>query len=370
MVTQAQGKSRQRYLFLDGLRGWGSVTVVFFHVLIEGFPANATMADRDLWAKVFFLNGTFAVAVFFIVSGFSLSIGYLERRDWRILLRLGAGRYLRLVIPIFAICLIVHILLVLGIIPPADQRVELFRTALNFDPTAAHLLKFGLFDVFFAYSSSDTYVPPLWTMPLEFFGSYITLGLLTLFAGARLRIIASAGLACYFGYRDSWYALFPVGVLFADIFLCEWAHGARCRLAWVLCLPIGVALTMFPRSWHVTAYIVAASFITASFIFMPGTRAFLENRLSRFLGHISFPLYLVHAPIMWAFSLNFIPYLEERGASYAAAVAVNDALTIPLSFLAAIAFAPINEVAIVAARRFGNALLATVEQTRGRFVRT
>src|SRR5262249_39117340 len=229
--------------------------------------ANATMADRDLWAKVFFLNGTFAVAVFFIVSGFSLSIGYLERGDWRILLRLGAGRYLRLVIPIFAICFVVHILLVLGIIPSPDRRTELFKDWLSFDPTAAHLLRFSLVDVFFAYSDRDSYVPPLWTMPLEFFGSYLTLGILTLFRGRSLRMLASAGVALYFGFQDSWYALFPVGLLFADVFRLNWSHSAGARLWWMACLPIGIALTMFPRSWHVTAYLVAATFITASFIF-------------------------------------------------------------------------------------------------------
>ena len=84
---------------------WGETT--------NFWNANATMANKDLWAKVFFLNGSFAVSVFFVVSGFSLSVGYLERGDPAILVRLAAGRYLRLVVPIFAVCLIVHLLLML-----------------------------------------------------------------------------------------------------------------------------------------------------------------------------------------------------------------------------------------------------------------
>jgi peptidoglycan/LPS O-acetylase OafA/YrhL len=254
--------------------------------------------------------------------------------------------------------------------PPAAERPELFRQWLNFSPTSGHLLNFALFDVFFTYSDSDTYVPPLWTMPVEFFGSYITLGFVTVFGGVRLRAVAAAGLACVFAFHDSWYAQFLVGVLFAEIFLREWAHGPRCRFLWIMCLPIGIALTMFPRSWHVTVYLIAASFITAGFIFVPATRWFFENRLSRFLGHISFPLYLVHAPVIWAFSLKFIPYLEQAGASYATASILNAVVAIPLSFLAAVVFRPVNEFAIKAARRFGDAVVGTVDQTRARFART
>src|ERR1700722_572978 len=75
-ATMERGTTRLR--FLDGLRGWAAVVVLLHHVFIDGLPANALMADRSLWAKVFFLNGTLAVSVFFVISGFSLSIRYLE----------------------------------------------------------------------------------------------------------------------------------------------------------------------------------------------------------------------------------------------------------------------------------------------------
>jgi peptidoglycan/LPS O-acetylase OafA/YrhL len=50
-----------RFGFLDGLRGWAAVIVLFHHVFVDGLPANDFMADRLFWARIFFMNGTFAV---------------------------------------------------------------------------------------------------------------------------------------------------------------------------------------------------------------------------------------------------------------------------------------------------------------------
>src|SRR5262249_62075265 len=82
-----------RFGFLDGLRGWAAVVVLFHHIFVDGLPANSFMADRLFWAKIFFMNGTSAVCLFFVISGFSLSIGYLQSGDERGLARMAAGRF-------------------------------------------------------------------------------------------------------------------------------------------------------------------------------------------------------------------------------------------------------------------------------------
>jgi len=74
----AASQRPMRLGFLDGLRGWAAVVVLFHHIFVDGLPANSFMANRLFWAKVFFMNGTFAVCLFFVISGFSLSIGYLQ----------------------------------------------------------------------------------------------------------------------------------------------------------------------------------------------------------------------------------------------------------------------------------------------------
>ena len=122
----------------------------------------------------FFLNGTLAVCVFFVISGFSLSIRYLETGDGRGLGRIAAGRYLRLALPILAICAITYVLLVSGLIPPAAQRPAPLDQFLGFHADARAAVRASrLLKVFVAYSGAETYDPPLWTMTYEFFGSFM-----------------------------------------------------------------------------------------------------------------------------------------------------------------------------------------------------
>jgi len=176
-----------RFGFLDGLRGWAAVIVLFHHVFVDGLPANDFMADRLFCARIFFMNGTFAVCLFFVISGFSLSISYLQTGDEKGLARMAAGRYVRLAIPIFAICSIIYLPLALNIIPPSGERphpLDMFGT---FTPSVAGLLEFSLVGVFVSQSNVENYDPPLWTMFYEFLGSFMVFATVAIVRSWRLR---------------------------------------------------------------------------------------------------------------------------------------------------------------------------------------
>src|SRR5262249_43581869 len=98
----------------------------------------------------------------------SLSIGYLQTGDERGLARMAAGRYVRLALPIFAICAITYLLLILNIIPPAAQRPSPLDVFATFTPTLNGLFEFSLFGKFVFRSHAESYNPPLWTMFYEF----------------------------------------------------------------------------------------------------------------------------------------------------------------------------------------------------------
>ena len=344
--------SARRYEFLDGLRGWAAVAVLFYHVFIDGLPANALMEDRAMWARVFFLNGTLAVCVFFVVSGFSLSIRYLDTGDARGLVRIAAGRYVRLVIPVFAICAITYLLMITGVIGPAELRPAPLGNYLQFTPSLEGLLTFSLLSVFFDYTDAATYNPPLWTMSYEFFGSFLVFGILALVRGWPLRMWVFALTFIVLTAWQSFYALFIGGIIVAEVYRHVEGSNGLARIGVALCAG-GIVLSLFLNLWFGMHYILCATALTAGVAFFPPARRLFENRLARFLGWISFPLYLVQAAVIYAFSVRGLDVVSALGWEASTQRWIVGAATIPVAFVCAMAFSPINDAAVTLSRKTG-----------------
>ncbi len=363
----AQSKT-ERFRFLDGLRGWAAVVVLLHHVFIDGLPANGLMADRILWAKVFFLNGTLAVCVFFVISGFSLSIRYLDGGDGRALARIASGRYLRLALPILAICAITHALLVSGVIPPAAHRPPPLDAFLMFTPTLEHLLSFSLLKVFVAYSGAETYDPPLWTMSYELYGSFLVFAVVALLRRSQLRTLMLGVLFVALADLQSFLTLFVAGILIADLFLRGPRPAAANPTGAALCVA-GLLLILLPSAWFGPVYIGGATCLTAGAVFNMPVRRFFESRLSGFLGWISFPLYLVQAAVIYA--------LAPRGLALMASLELTPEMQrwivgvamLPIAVLCALAFCPINDAAVALSRGFGAGFVALCDDIRRRLAR-
>lgn len=349
-----------RFRFLDGLRGWAALAVLVYHVFIDGLPANAFMADRVFWSKVFAVNGTLAVCVFFVVSGFSLSIRYLTTGDARGLARIAAGRYLRLAIPIFAICAATYALIAFGLIGPANLRPAPLDMFLRFTPTPDSLFGFALFKAFFAYSSAESYDPPLWTMSYEFFGSFMVFAVLVLARAWPARSVVFGTLFVLLMVGQSFYALFLGGILIADLFIRVERGPATNRSGAVLCAG-GIALGLYVSPWFETVHIAVAMLLVAGVAFCAPVRGLFENRLAVFLGWISYPLYLVQAPVIYAFSVGGLGTLSTLGFDHGAQRWIVGAVTIPVAIVCAVAFCPINDLAVKLSRKFGAAFVATFD---------
>jgi peptidoglycan/LPS O-acetylase OafA/YrhL len=358
----------RRFRFLDGLRGWAAVVVLLHHIFIDGVPANGVMANRDLWAKVFFLNGTLAVCVFFVISGFSLSIRHLQTGDGRALGRIAAGRYLRLAVPIFAVCAITHVLLLLGVIPPAWQRPAPLDLFLTFQPTLEHLMSFSLFKVFVAYSGAETYDPPLWTMSYEFYGSFMVFAVIAALAPSRRRTLALGLLFLLLAAVQTYFALFVAGVLMADMFVFAVPSSTANRAGGALCLA-GLLLVLLPSSYFGLVYIAGGACLTAGAVFCGPLRRFFESGFSSFLGWISFPLYLTQAAVIYALAPRALAQLAALGFAPEAQRWIADSLLLPTAFIVAVVFCPVNDFAMAAARRFGGRFVAVCDELRERLTR-
>lgn len=92
-----------------------------------------------------------------------------------------------------------------------------------------------------------------------------------------------------------------------------------------------------------------ALLIFAVVMLSPLAQQFLSIRLSEWLGRISFPLYLVHGPVMWIVGLRLAPLMESN----AALSIVGGFVLVAVSIVVAIPFTWINDRAMRLARHLG-----------------
>ncbi len=315
--------------YLDGLRGVAALVVLFTHFAGAFYPAllfndpsrSHIRGALETWVArtpaSLLVAGELAVCVFFVLSGYVLSVGFWEKPDRRVVASNFLKRYLRLEIPILASVLFSWLLLALGLssnlpvnaLTKSDWLALYFR----FEPSLAHALREAVFDVL--VSGGNDYNPVLWTMRVELLGSYLVYALLILFGTGRLRLVAYPAAAAL--SIRSYYVLFVVGMMLSA--MRDWTESVRVRrfvqeLGWGLLVAavllgtypyyhnakgtwwqyLGTFYPILPRSYPR----LAAPLIVGAVLLLPSLQRFLSSAVPRFLGRVSFSLYLVHFPIL------------------------------------------------------------------------
>ena len=75
MTAETGQVAKLRLEFLDGLRGWGALMVFLYHLIVQ-LLSNTAPPYRSKYLA-FLLDGDFAVFIFFVLSGFVLSIKFV-----------------------------------------------------------------------------------------------------------------------------------------------------------------------------------------------------------------------------------------------------------------------------------------------------
>lgn len=352
-ASKAEARKKRIY-FLDGLRGWSALSVVLGHVFVDVFPVSDT--SKTLLFQIPLFNGTFAVWIFFIVSGFSLSVQFCENKDIENLRRMFAGRYFRLAVPITVVCLLVYGAFAVGLVPGADEKLPRFQTFYSMSaPSLMETVRFSLYRVFFSYDSNESLIPPLWTMAYEMWGSYLVFSTLALIGDLRKRFVIYPVLFVIMYEIHPMYSAFLVGLSFAEAYssgLLE-KHGTMLSgLSFFLIIPTLYATTLLPGKAH-GVYLVISSLFVFCAITNRQLVELLSNRLSRFLGNISFPLYLIHAPVFAVLTLNLYTYF---GWSFHSALVI-DAITIIVSMVLARSLVFVDRCGMSASRFIGAAFV-------------
>jgi peptidoglycan/LPS O-acetylase OafA/YrhL len=350
-----QGSGGTRYAALDGLRGWAALCVLVFHLFWEVFGVLFPVF-RTYPFKVI-ADSHLGVALFFVLSGYVLTRARWARANDNLALTL-AGRYLRLVVPILATALIVFVIGTLDLARTAEagqivNRARAVGDLMNFHPTLIGALQFSFLDVFYV-GIGGKYDPFLWTMTVELAGSFIVLTVsqfklrawqpivLTLIALIGLRTwtpIAPMAMGALLALRDSDQPPpRPTGF---------WAVAA------VVVLLLVAAVFMDNGNMQMQTQVAALGIVYVATGDNPVSR-FLAAPFSKWLGHLSFPIFLMQFPVIVTLTSALIVVAHGAGVLSVWAAAGICLASIGATFALAYVLVPIDALAIRLSRLVRN----------------
>jgi peptidoglycan/LPS O-acetylase OafA/YrhL len=292
---------------LESIRGLAALLVVLFHM-----PAW----NASLHAIRLIQNSYYMVDLFFVLSGFVMYLNYgnrlhtgrdLARFQFLRLGRLYPVHFLFLLLAVLAAAASWIAATLFGLHIPNGSA---FKDA-SFGGFAAQLLlihSLGFFDVAHSFNG------PSWSISVEFY-TYLLFGSLCLISLRALRLctfIALAGGAL-------WLLSFGAGYVgsFAEILQCLAGYFVGCLVAALVArlpraLPRGSALLALAAmvgflclrqdpQFAISIFLISALLVLAVVGSRDGfTKRILRHRALRFLGLLSYSIYMSHALILWA----------------------------------------------------------------------
>ena len=326
--------SKPHYELLDGLRGVAAILVVFYHIF-EGF-SFAELSNGDGSGEITTLNhGHIAVDFFFMLSGFVISYAYDDR--WtrmgtlqffkRRLVRLHPMLVMGALIGLLTFAFIgfekwdgstaptgwvmVAMLLTMFMIPAIPGVTYEVRGNGEMFP-----LNGPTWSLFFEYIGNILYALAIRRLPTKILTILvIILGCLhALFFVGNVSGYDMVGVGWTIDKMNFWGGLirmlfpFTVGILLARTFKPRKVKGAFWK-----CCSVLVALFAVPyiaplkNSGISVNSLYEVVCIAAIFPFIvwlcacSGTGSSLTSRTCKVLGDLSYPLYIVHYPIMYIF---------------------------------------------------------------------
>lgn len=326
--------SKPHYALLDGLRGVAALLVVWYHVF-EGFQFAGNKPVID-----FINHGYLAVDFFFILSGFV--VGYAYDNRWGKTLTLGGFFRRRLIRLQPMVCMGALIgaasFLLSGMERWDGTHATLWLTFLAF--VCGCLMLPALPGMPREVRGNGEMFPlngPCWSLFFEYVGN-IVYALFIRRLSTRLLAVLSFALCCAL----AWFAVtaqsgygsigvgwtvdrtnilggslrmlcpFTMGLLLSRIFKpIHYARGAFWTSAALLLIIFHVpyihsdgALSL--NGIFETACIIAVFPLVVWYAASGKTTDIASTRICRFLGDISYPLYIVHYPLMYAFYMWLI----------------------------------------------------------------
>ena len=377
---------QSRLGWLDGLRGFAAMQVVLMHYVFAFLPAVAMtypLPVGELGAAglagiplVYAFDGSSAVYLFFLMSGVVLTQAF-SSRTFRVPSAV-MRRLIRLGLPMIAATLFAGALLAL--LPDAHLAAgeRTGSTALrDIGPTVislysiAHQIIFeGLLTGFSTWSLLPRWTlhyitlsprvqgfnVPLWTLHIEFCGSLLVMLLVVVRSAASQGAYRAVCAILGFAFVISPMSLFVIGhlaasqikyarerrplavpgsiLLGAGVLLCSIRTTVPIAMlwTWLPAPPIGIQGDAASLQ-----KMIGAVSIFAGLACLPALQRYLEQPFPRWIGKISFSLYLTHYPILYtAVALVFNGAIEVL--PYDVSIAVVGVAGIVITITTAVLF--------------------------------
>jgi peptidoglycan/LPS O-acetylase OafA/YrhL len=354
---------------LEGLRGVAAIAVAFYHYLLAFYamifygPIDNVVQNMRFEDKLYgnpitvFFSGTFAVAIFFVLSGFVLTIGFFQTGKVDIIKKLAAKRYLRLMLPALASILICYVLFKFGInhIKEAGAITQSWwlKTTWDFAPHLKDAILGGVWGIFTL--PENRYNNVLWTMQIEFMGSFIVFGFAAIFYKAKYRwVLYSALLIAFF---NSWLLPFVIGMALADLYANGRIKSIRNPFIAAGLVLGGLFMGGYPLNlvkgtayqfitipelaihWNILYLTLGASVLVFAVLSVSNLAKFFQHKYVSIIGKYTFSLYLVHLAVLYSFTtFIFVVLHSNLGLSFNLSALASIVASVPVVAVATVLF--------------------------------
>ncbi|WP_410211809.1 acyltransferase family protein [Aquirhabdus sp.] len=359
----------------EAIRGVACLFVIFSHLSLSFFPSLHYFFNEptptqsiELWIHnspfAFWYSGTAAVYIFFVLSGFVLTYSIVNSRDpVQKIKAMSLKRYPRLMIPAFVSCVLLWAAYTL--FDPDSTGMTSWASEIGnvTYPSLQHALYEGSIGSFLFGNSEYNWV--LWTMKIEFFGSFGLFFLLYLMEKKKVFywLIPIATIVLCFKVDYLGYAAFLIGSLF-------YLNKKKIpNLVAAACLILGLYFAgvhndstsyqwfynlLDDHTYEILNFL-SGPFIVISILGNQKLSEMITNQLTIYLGKLSFSAYLSHLLILYVVGIPLFGYLTSLEISYtlAALISCISVLLVTIGF-SEIYFRLVDKTAIKVSSKIAN----------------
>ena len=321
--------------YIDGLKGIGALMVFFCHFVFAFYYAAYSLTEDAVNTASgieiaigktplnLLYSGNAAVCLFLVFSGFVLCLSYFHTKDKKRLKSAAWKRYFRLMPMILLSNTAIFLLMSRGLYRNSEAAVLTGSTVWfagfnQFQPDFLQMLGESLAGCFLF--GTNNYNGVLWTIPYLFSGALVVYLAAYLVGENPFRYVAYAVMILMAVKTDIYFAGVFLGFAASDFFCTQKKGMELWERFWLLPLGsfvLGVYLLSYPSigsdmsgtvygllpSAYTTLYHMAgAVLLLAGVLGLPGLQRFFGAKPFRFLGKVSYSLYLLHFPVIATFS--------------------------------------------------------------------